>query len=78
VNLLHFKVYGIFFLLAWLVEKYSNFLLLFCRAIPLGATQLWTQNGGAPTAFFFAEKSFCGKSAKHNLVELLESDLLAT
>jgi hypothetical protein len=45
VNLLHFKVYGISFLLAWLDEKYSKFLLLFCGAIPLGVTPLWTQNG---------------------------------
>jgi hypothetical protein len=55
VNLLHFKVYGIFFLLSWLGEKYSNFLHLFRRAIPLGATPVGTQNGGLLQRNPFAE-----------------------
>jgi hypothetical protein len=89
------RIYSIFqvrhIFLIGMDEKYSNLLLLIRRALSLSwrratlvtDTKWWARSS---TCFFVAEKTFCGKSAKCNLVDLLKSfvrtteskDLLAT
>ena len=57
-NLLHFKVYRIFFLLAWLGEKYSNFLLLFRRTIPRRDKMVRVLLNGKSAKYNFSRSNF--------------------